>query len=135
MATKRPSKHPTKPERRSRSRRPESVKRTPARPKRELRSRRTGRTRRLEPKLDFNDPELGVVQIIEALEGVRFPIDSSELLETAGDRRVSFRQGESVAIRDLIEDLDDEGYPDLGSLVGAVSSRLRRKLHGVPAGA
>jgi hypothetical protein len=117
----------------SKSKSKSRMEKKPASPRRveKERSRGSGARRRRELVLDRSDPELGVVAIIEALEGVQFPATKDEIVEAVGDRTIRLQRGAtSMKLGDLIGDLECEKFESLGGVVGPVAGNLRQQVFG-----
>src|SRR5262245_37162174 len=69
----------------------------------------------------------GIAAITQALDGLDFPVTRDELLRRADDQEIEYRKGQPVALRPIIEDLDDEEFPSMAEVVRAVSGALKEE--------
>ncbi|MBI4508131.1 MAG: DUF2795 domain-containing protein [Deltaproteobacteria bacterium] len=69
----------------------------------------------------------GIAAITQALEGVDFPATKEDLLARAGDRVIEYRKGQGVPLSQIIEDLEEDEFPSMASVVEAVSDALKEE--------
>lgn len=66
----------------------------------------------------------GIAAITQALQGLDFPTTKKALLAHVGKRKVEYRKGEPVSLRDIINDAPSDDFPSIAQVVQAVSRAL-----------
>lgn len=69
----------------------------------------------------------GIAAVTQALDGLHFPASKEQVLERAGDQRIEYRKGQSVALRPIIEDAHEDEFPSMAQIVHAVSEALKEE--------
>jgi hypothetical protein len=69
----------------------------------------------------------GIAAITQALEGLDFPANKDDLLRRAGNQEIEYRKGQPVALRPIIEDLEENEFPSMANVISAVSDALKEE--------
>lgn len=74
----------------------------------------------------FDRDVYGQAALVEAIEGIEFPISKYQLMNEVGDRGVQwFKDGEPLKLREIIEKLDYAMFSSPAELLEAVSDQIR----------
>lgn len=77
-----------------------------------------------EPTTDDSNPRAFQASITETLKDLRFPISKSELLSQAGERRLRFSNGQSIALFDLLAGAHESEFESAAAVASALSHPL-----------
>lgn len=69
----------------------------------------------------------GIAAITQALSGMEFPTTKQELLKRAGNQQIEYRKGQSVSLKQLVEDLEEEEFPSMANVVQAMHEALEEE--------
>jgi hypothetical protein len=67
------------------------------------------------------DKAYGMASVTQALDGVNFPANKTDLMNQAGDKSIEWTKGHRMKLRDILAKSPAEEYPSMVQVVSAVS--------------